>query len=57
MRVRSRSDMIRAVGADETDASRNRRWRILPNRVHLRRGIRMKGHILRIHHHRGQDTG
>jgi hypothetical protein len=56
MRIRSLSDPTRAPGAHEAGHPLNRRWGILPNRVHLRRGIRMKGHILRIHRHRGQDT-
>jgi len=57
MRIRSTSDPTRALGAHEVGVPLNRRWGILPNRVHLRRGIRAKGHILRIHHRRGQDTG
>jgi len=56
MRIRSRSDLVRAFGYHDRDRPRNRRWGILPDRVHLERGIRTKGHILRIRHHRGQDT-
>ena len=57
MRILSRFDLIRAFGYHDVDRPRNRRWGNLPNRVHLGRGIRARGHILRIRHHRGQDTG
>jgi hypothetical protein len=57
MWIRSRSDPARSPGAHESGHPLNRKWGILPNRVHLRRGIRTKGRILRIHHRRGQDVG
>ena len=56
MRIRSRSDLTRAFGYHDPHRPRSRRWGILPDRVHLGRGVRAKGHILRIHHHRGQGT-
>jgi hypothetical protein len=54
MRGRSLRDIIREFGYHDVDEPRNRRWGVLPNRTHLHRGVRMKGHILRIRHHRGQ---
>jgi len=53
----SRSETIRRVGSRATDRPLDRRWGVLPNRSHLRRGVRMRGHILRIRHHRGQAKG
>jgi len=56
MRTRSLTELIRRFGYHDLDRPRGRRWGILPNRSHLRRGDRRKGHILRIRHHRGQDA-
>jgi hypothetical protein len=56
MRIHPLPDDSRAIG-HRPHRPLNRRWSILPNRTHLRRGVRMRGHILRIRHHRGQDGG
>lgn len=48
------SDLIRPGSHDAKP--RNQRWGVLPNRVHLGRGDRRMGHILRIRHRRGQDA-
>ena len=50
------SDLIHRFGFHDDATPRNQRWSVLPNRVHLGRGDRRKGHILRIQHHRGQHT-
>ncbi len=55
MRTRSLTELIRGFGYHDPDRPRGQRWSILPNRSHLGRGDRRKGHILRIRHHRGQD--
>lgn len=54
MTSRTLHDLIRELGFHDPKRPRSGRWGVMPNRTHLRRGERMRGHILRIRHHRGQ---